>query len=142
MKYKNFILPDPPGYYLLVEMDSEYLESSEEDIKGISAIQSKTSSLYIPTKTAQRDNYSECIATVIAVGEACYGKDFKEKTGSTKPWAKPGDIVMLQSNSGRIVQKLGQSFVHGQFQLVTDQAVCGVYDQNEFKKLQALRAKQ
>lgn len=129
MKYKNFILPDPSGYWMLIEMDTRFVtDADRKEVKSVGGI-------ILTERVAQQENYGMCIAKVIAMGPDCYNKEFKEKTGARTEWTQVDSTVIIQAHSGRIVPSLGQAFVQGQFQLITDQAICGNYDNDEFNKV-------
>ena len=121
MIYKKFNLPNPTGYFMLVEMMSNFDE--EEGTKA-----TKYGSIIIPEKVAQQDNYMMCKAKVLAQGLDCYGAVFKDKVGAQKPWCKVGDEILIQSHSGRNIPVDGA--VHGKFQMITDQSVCGTYSES------------
>lgn len=129
IEYKNYILPTPPGYWILVEMENKYLEEAN-------AAEYKTQGGIIVTETLVRqDNYASPLATVVAVGEGCYKSFFNQKTGTSVDWCEVGDFVLLEAHSGRIVKhEFGKKFPHGLFQIVTEQNICGNYGSAEIVK--------
>lgn len=130
MKYKGYILPDPISYQIMIEIDSEFNDMA------VNGKRLKTKGgIIITEEYAKKDAYGECIATIVAFGPDCYNKKFLEKTATDKAWCKVGDTVMLQAHSGRIIPTFGQDFVHGRFQLVTDQAFVAIYKDKELKEL-------
>ena len=121
IQYKDYILPEPPGYWILIEMDNKYIDEDSSEYKTAGGI--------IVTETLVRqDNYASPSATIVCVGEGCYKDFFNQKTGSTKPWCKAGDRVVIEAHSGRILKhEFGKKFTHGLFQIVTEQNVCANY---------------
>jgi co-chaperonin GroES (HSP10) len=121
MIYKNIPLPDPVGYFILVEMDSQFIDDPEAN-----QLKSK-GGIIITNNLAARENYTMCKATVLAMGQDCYSNTFKEKVGSHEPWCTVGDKILITAHSGRNVPAVDDEFVHGRFQLITDQSICGIY---------------
>ena len=86
-------LPQPSGYHILVTLP----EAEEKYESGI-------------IKADTTRHYEEVLATVffvVSLGPDCY-KD--EKRFPNGPWCKPGDFVVLRSNSGSRLKIHGKEF--------------------------------
>ena len=125
LEYKGFELPKPLLYYVLVEMDTQFVPDEIDEVTGESIVKSQ-GGIILSRKTAQQDANNSAYGTIVALGD-CVWSDFfqKEVSASNKPPYKVGDHVMLRAFSGYNVMPLPNSkkFAIGRFQLVTDQNI-------------------
>lgn len=131
MKHKGFILPDPTGYRLLVEVEGRFVMDENED----GAVAKTQGGIYIPMESAAKEAGGACVGTVIAMGPDCYNDQFDNRHGMKRPYAKVGDVVFLLSHSGTIVPNYGQKFAWGKYQFVPDTQIQGVYPKEEYNEL-------
>lgn len=99
-------LPKPVGYKILVALP-------EIDDKYESGL----------VKAGTTVHYEEVLSTVffvVALGPDCYTDKTRYPTG---PWCKPGDFVVLRSNSGSRLK------IHGkEFRMINEDTVDAVVD--------------
>lgn len=99
-------LPKPVGYKILVALP-------EVDDKYESGL----------VKAGTTVHYEEVLSTVffvVALGPDCYTDKTRYPTG---PWCKPGDFVVLRSNSGSRLK------IHGkEFRMINEDTVDAVVD--------------
>ena len=93
---------EPCGHRLLVKMDK--VERQTE------------SGIVLPEDTADREEMSGTVATVIEVGKSCWAD--QHVSGQ---WAKPGDRVMIAKFAGQLWKKNGIKY-----RVISDFDVVGV----------------
>lgn len=129
MIYKNYLLFDPILYWILIEMDSEFVPDEVDPITGESLSKS-AGGILMTKKVIQQDVNSGAHGTIIAMGDCVWNQYFKEKVASpeTKCPLSVGKKVMVQGYSGRNAFPLKgeKKFTIGRFQYVTEQMIMGV----------------
>lgn len=126
MKYKGFNLMSPRGYYILVEMDSDYVENDTDDFTT-----AKGGSILVSKKAVSKEHRNANTGIVIAMGPEAYNKRFHEVKGCADPWARVGDRVLVKAYSGFLANPENDEYVLGRFQYVTDEAIVAADDKEE-----------